>query len=103
MADTKGDEVRELTDKQIWAVADAIANVDLRPDQHMSDNVAIMVVGAYEDDHDCPDEEADEELHWKPWALEKEKDLRRRMALAAIKAYERHILKSVHVKDGSEQ
>lgn len=80
-----------VSERLIDEVGAAIVNTDLRPDLRMSDNVAIMVVSSYEDDPDCPDEEPDEELHWKPWALEQEKALRRRMALAAILAYEKHM------------
>lgn len=76
-------------ERLIAAVGDAIVNTDTRPDMRMSDNVAVMVVSSYEDDSDCPDEEPDEELHWKPWALAQEKALRRRMAVAAIRAYEK--------------
>lgn len=79
----------EPTQKQIDEVARAIARVDTRPDIHCSDNVAIAMVSFYEDDRDCPDEPADDESGWKPWALEQEKAVRERMARAAIKAWEK--------------
>lgn len=84
-----------MDEKLIQKVADAIATVDTRPDLNISDNVAIMIVSAYEDDNDCPDEgepggEVDEDRSsWKVWALDQEEALRRRMAIAAIKAYDK--------------
>lgn len=76
-----------LTDKQIAEIADAIACTE-EPVPEFSDNLAIMLCSYFSDHLDRPDddEENEDNHHWGAWVLEREKAMRRAIALTAIKA-----------------
>lgn len=40
-------------------------------DHPLADNFAIALVSYFEEHEECPDEEADDEVGWKPWAIAK--------------------------------
>lgn len=77
----------ELTEKQIHEIADAIACTD-DPAPEFGDNLAIMLCSYYSGHMDRPedDEENDDNYHWGEWVLNREKEMRRAIALTAIKA-----------------
>lgn len=71
------------TAEEIKAVGDAIARTDLHPTE-FSDNVCMALVSYLQDDSDCPEDQIDDETGWNEWAIEREKELRDRIARAAI-------------------
>lgn len=88
--DLKAEAVEKVDEKQIEEVMCAIGTVDFIDDGQFSDNVSIILASAYERCNDCPEDQVqDDGTGWKPWALEQENALRRRMAIAAITAYEK--------------
>lgn len=82
----------ELTEKQIESIEDAIACTD-EPDAAHCDNLAVMLCSYFSRHLDRPeeDEETDDNHHWGAWVIEREKTMRRAIAMAAIKAYERAV------------
>jgi hypothetical protein len=66
-----------------------LAGVSADPSDPMADNLAILLVGYYEDHPDCPDdgepgaERDDERATWKVWALDHTDAMLERLATAA--------------------
>lgn len=79
-----------LTEKQLNAIENAIGGTD-DPAPGYNDNLAIMLCSYFSRHMDRPEDDVENEdnYHWGTWVLDREKAMRREIALTAIKAYEK--------------
>lgn len=87
-------------------VVNKIARTAIEPSDVISDNVAMFIADGFERHHDCPDEDDpggerdDEQGNYMVWALEREKELIKRIATAAILSSQEWLEKNGADKEG---